>query len=200
LAILGDNQANWRPQEYSYERWGCRLSLQFPVVKLLDYEAHWLELEQSDSPFAVLVMAHLWTQATTQDLAGRLRWKLSLIKRMYELGYSRDKIFQLFDLIDRLMALPPDLDLDFKAELKRFEAEQEMRYITSIERIGIAEGIKQSIATVLKTRFQDVPPQLVEQLNQIYDREHLNSLLKKAITTESIVEFQQQLSQENTEI
>lgn len=200
LAILGDNQANWRPQEYSYERWGCRLSLQFPVVKLLDYEARWLELEQSDSPFAVLVMAHLRTQATTQDLAGRLRWKLSLIKRMYELGYSRDKIFQLFDLIDRLMALPPDLDLDFKAELKRFEAEQEMKYVSSIERIGIAEGIQQSIATVLKTRFQDIPPQLVEQLNQIYDREQLNYLLEKAITTESIVEFQQQLSQDNTEI
>lgn len=33
LAILGDNQANWRPQEYSYGRWGCRLSLQFPIVK-----------------------------------------------------------------------------------------------------------------------------------------------------------------------
>lgn len=57
LAILGDNQPSWRSQEYSYGRWGCRLSLQFPIVKLLDYEARWLELEQSDSPFAVLVMA-----------------------------------------------------------------------------------------------------------------------------------------------
>ena len=57
LAILGDNQQSWRSQEYSDGRWGCRLSLQFPIVKLLDYEAHWLELEQSDSPFAVLVMA-----------------------------------------------------------------------------------------------------------------------------------------------
>ncbi|BAY80350.1 hypothetical protein NIES25_68380 (plasmid) [Nostoc linckia NIES-25] len=109
LAILGDNQANWRPQEYSYGRWGCRLSLQFPIVKLLDYESRWSELEQSDSPFAVLVMAHLRTQATTQDLAGRLQWKLSLIKRMYELGYSRDKIQQIFRLLDRLMTLPPEL-------------------------------------------------------------------------------------------
>ncbi|MHC5939362.1 RpnC/YadD family protein [Nostoc sp.] len=199
LAILGDNQANWRSQEYSYERWGCRLSLQFPIVKLLDYEAHWLELEQSDSPFAVLVMAHLRTQATTQDLAGRLRWKLSLIKRMYELGYSRDKIFQLFRLLDRLMTLPPDLDLDFKAEFERFEAKQEMRYITSIERIGIAEGIQQSIAQVLETRFKDVSPELIEQLNKIYDNPRLKHLLEKAITTESIVEFQQEFSQENTE-
>ncbi|MBE9200793.1 MULTISPECIES: Rpn family recombination-promoting nuclease/putative transposase [unclassified Nodularia (in: cyanobacteria)] len=199
LAILGDNQPSWRPQEYSYGRWGCRLSLQFPIVKLLDYEARWLELEQSESPFAVLVMAHLRTQATTQDLTGRLRWKLSLIKRMYELGYSRDKISQLFRLLDRLMTLPPDLDLNFKTELKRFEAEKEMRYITSIERIGIAEGIQQSIAKILKLRFQDVPPELVEQLNKLYDIESLNQLLEKAVTTASIAEFQQELNQDGVE-
>ena len=199
LAILGDNQPSWRSQEYSYERWGCRLSLQFPIVKLLDYEARWLELEQSDSPFAVLVMAHLRTQATTQDLTGRLRWKLSLIKRMYELGYSRDKISQLFRLLDRLMTLPPDLDLNFKTELKRFEAEKEMRYITSIERIGIAEGIQQSIAEVLEARFNHVPPELVEQLNQIYDHARLKPLLKKASITRSISEFQQELNQDGVE-
>ncbi len=199
LAILGDSQASWRPQEYSYGRWGCRLSLQFPIVKLLDYEPRWLELEASDNPFAVLVMAHLRTQATTKDLTGRLRWKLSLVKRMYELGYSRDKILQLFDLIDRLMALPPNLDLNFKTELQRFEDEQKMRYVSSIERLGKTEGIQESIAKVLKTRFQNVPPELVEQINQIYDNERLNHLLEKAITTGSISDFQQQLSQENTD-
>ena len=198
LAILGDSRASWRPQEYSYGRWGCRLSLQFPTVKLLDYQPRWLELEASDNPFAVLVMAHLRTQATTKDLTGRLRWKLSLVKRMYELGYSRDKILQLFDLIDRLMALPPNLDLNFKTELQRFEAEQKMRYVSSIERLGISEGIQQSIASIVEARFNYVPPELVEQLNQIYDNESLKRLLKQAMTTISIAEFQQQLSQENT--
>ena len=199
LAILGDSQASWRPQEYSYGRWGCRLSLQFPTVKLLDYEPRWSELEQSDNPFAVLVMAHLRTQATTKDLTSRLRWKLSLIKQMYELGYSREKILQLFDLIDRLMTLPPDLDLNFKTELKQFEDEQKMRYVSSIERLGISEGIQQSIASIVEARFNYVPPELVEQLNQIYDNERLKRLLKQAMTTISIAEFQQQLSQENTD-
>jgi hypothetical protein len=199
LAILGDNQANWRPQEYSYERWGCRLSIQFPTVKLLDYQPRWSELEQSDNPFAVLVMAHLRTQATTKDLTGRLRWKLSLVKRMYELGYSREKILQLFDLIDRLMTLPPDLDLNFKTELKQFEDDKKMAYITSIERLGIAQTLQKSIVKIIKTRFQDAPSQLAEQINKIYDHEQLNQLLEEAITTGSISDFQQQLSQENTD-
>ncbi len=198
LAILGDNQASWRPQEYSYGRWGCRLSLQFPIVKLLDYESRWLELEQSDSPFAVLVMAHLRTQATTQDLTLRLQWKLSLIKRMYEVGYSREKILQLFRLLDRLMTLPPELDLNFKAELDRFEAEQQMTYMTSIERIGRAQTLQESIAEVLEARFNNVPPELIEQLKKIYELDRLKQLLRQASITGSISEFGQQLSQENT--
>ncbi|MHC5748066.1 MAG: hypothetical protein ACYTXT_40680 [Nostoc sp.] len=40
---------------------------------LFQYEAYWLELEQSDTSFAVLVMAHLRTQAINQDFAGRFR-------------------------------------------------------------------------------------------------------------------------------
>ena len=198
LAILGDNQASWRPQEYSYERWGCRLSLQFPTVKLLDYQPRWSELEQSDNPFAVLVMAHLRTQATTKNLTGRLQWKLSLIKRMYELGYSRDKILQLFDLIDRLMALPPNLDLNFKTELQRFEDDKKMAYITSIERLGIAQTLQKSIVKIIKTRFQDAPSELVEQINKIYDHERLNQLLEQAITIGSVPDFQELLTQENT--
>ncbi|WP_235335124.1 hypothetical protein [Aphanizomenon flos-aquae] len=173
------------------------MSLQFPIVKLLDYQPRWSELEQSDNPFAVLVMAHLRTQATTKNLTGRLQWKLSLVKRMYELGYTREKILQLFDLIDRLMALPPNLDLNFKTELKQFEDDKKMAYITSIERLGIAQTLQKSIVKIIKTRFQDGPSELVEQINKIYDHERLNQLLEQAITIGSVPDFQELLTQEN---
>jgi len=144
-------------------------------------------------------MAHLRTQATTQDLTGRLQWKLSLIKPMYEVGYSRDKILQLFRLLDRLITLPPELDLNFKAELDRFEAEQQMTYMTSIERIGRAQALQESIAEVLEARFNNVPPELIEHLKKIYALDRLKQLLRRASITESISEFGQQLSQENTD-
>jgi hypothetical protein len=38
LAVLADEQANWRPSSYRYQLGGCRVSLEFPVAKLLDYE------------------------------------------------------------------------------------------------------------------------------------------------------------------
>ncbi len=35
LAILSDTNPNWHPQQYKYELFGCKVSLDFPTVKLL---------------------------------------------------------------------------------------------------------------------------------------------------------------------
>ena len=86
LAVLGDEQESWRPSAYGYELGGCRVSLEFPIVKLLDYEVRWDELEQSKKPFAILVMAHLKTKATTGDYSAREQWKWRLVRGLYERG------------------------------------------------------------------------------------------------------------------
>jgi len=36
LAVLGDERSGWRPEQFGYELWGCRVGLTFPTVKLLD--------------------------------------------------------------------------------------------------------------------------------------------------------------------
>ncbi len=36
FAILGDTQADWRPNAYGYALWGCEVGIRFPVVKLID--------------------------------------------------------------------------------------------------------------------------------------------------------------------
>jgi len=38
------------------------MRLEFPILKLSDYESRWDELENSTNPFAVMVMAHLKTR------------------------------------------------------------------------------------------------------------------------------------------
>ena len=39
LAILGDERSTWRPGAYQSSKWGCRVEFEFPIVKLLDYQA-----------------------------------------------------------------------------------------------------------------------------------------------------------------
>jgi hypothetical protein len=139
LAILGDDRSTWRPTTYHSGRWGFEVTCTFPMVKLLDYEASWEDLENSQNPFAVAVMAHLKTKETQQDPQSRKEWKFRLTRRLYEGGWERQDIMELFAFLDWLMELPPPLKQEFKAELQQYEEERQMRYVTSIEQMAREE-------------------------------------------------------------
>ena len=64
LAILTDTNRHWRPDHYEHEVFGCRVRLDFPVAKVLDYEPRIAALEQDENPFALVVLAHLRTRQT----------------------------------------------------------------------------------------------------------------------------------------
>lgn len=143
LAVLGDVHPDWRADGFGYRRWGCEMQLRFPVVKLLDFA--WEKLEQSDNPFAVLVMSHRKAQETAGDAYSRYRWKLMLVKRLYERGYQRKDILELFRFIDWLLQLPRALEDNLWQELQVYEETNRMTYITSVERIGLEKGLEQGI-------------------------------------------------------
>ncbi|MEH2094754.1 hypothetical protein [Nostoc sp.] len=142
-------------------------------------------------------MAHLKTKATQRNPQNRLQWKLSLVRRLYERGYSRKDIRELFRFIDWIMVLPKELALSFKTEVRSYEEADRMRYVTSIERLakeeGIVETARESIITVLETRFGEVPSSIVEVINGIEEPSVLKMLLKNAIAIPSTTEFQQVL-------
>ncbi|MGK7875401.1 MAG: transposase [Xenococcaceae cyanobacterium] len=187
LAILADSEKSWRPTEYRYEIWGCRVLLQFPMVKLLDYQDKWSELEKSTNPFAAIVMAHLKTQATRKAPEQRLEWKVSIVKSLYQKGYNRGEIRELFRVIDWMMTLPRSWSRGFREEIRRYEEENQMRYVTSIESLAREDDI----IDILETRFEDVPSELVEMLDRINDASQLKMLLKRAVTIGSLSEFRE---------
>ena len=140
LAILCDSDKDWRPSEYNLTTFGSSLQFNFTSVKLLDYEARWDELEASQNVFATIVMTHLKAQETKRNPAARKQWKLALIKRLYERGYDRSAILNLFTFVDWIMILPELIKVEFWQELKVYEEDRKMRYITSVEQIGYDRG------------------------------------------------------------
>ncbi|NJR50658.1 MAG: cytosolic protein [Leptolyngbyaceae cyanobacterium CSU_1_3] len=148
LAILGDERDSWRPQPFSEELWGCRASFEFPIVKLLDYAPRWDELEVSRNPFAIAIMAHLKTKETRNDAQARKDWKFRLTRRLYEQGFERQDILNLFRFLDWMMELPEGLKQSFRAELEQYEQERHMPYVTSIEQMGIEKGRQEERETI----------------------------------------------------
>jgi hypothetical protein len=141
FAVLGDDNPHWLPESYSYRRWGVEAGLRFPTVKLLKYAARRTELEASDNPFASVVMAHLDTQETRQDMGQRKARKFGLVKRLLERGWDAEKVRQLFRLVDWLIELPKSLGKEYWQQVTRYQKEKHMPYITTPEQIGLERGL-----------------------------------------------------------
>ncbi|MFN8488474.1 MAG: DUF4351 domain-containing protein [Caldilineaceae bacterium] len=140
FVILADDTANWHPRRFGYRLLGTTAILRFKTAKLLDYAKRWAELEQSQNPFAIVVMAHLKVLETRRDAQLRLFWKWTLTRLLYERGYARKTIIDLYRFLDWLILLPIEWQRKFRDDLAHYEEERNMPYITTIERMGIEKG------------------------------------------------------------
>jgi len=93
------------------------------------------------------------------------------------------------------MSLPAELEQEFQQELNQYEEEKRMPYITSVERMGMEKGMRESVIDVLEIRFENVSSELVDEISQIQDTSLLKNLLRQAITLDSISDFQGYLNQ-----
>ncbi|MGP8330425.1 MAG: hypothetical protein ACT6FF_08945 [Methanosarcinaceae archaeon] len=143
IAILADNTASWNPEPFKYGMWGSSMGLDYIKTKLLDYKVKWSYLEKEENPFAIVVMAHLKALETRKDHSLRKQWKTELTKLLYQKGYSKTGVLNLYRFIDWVLTLPEALEKIFLEDLRQYEKEKKMPYITSAERIGRKEGKKE---------------------------------------------------------
>jgi hypothetical protein len=163
LAILCDSNANWRPQQCSLATPGSKLDFEFTAAKLLDYKAQWDALAANPNPFAIVVMAHLKAQETRNRAKERKNWKFWLVRSLYEKGYNRGQVLDLFKFLDCILGLPAGLDNSFWKDLKTYEAEKQMTYITSVEKIGFKRGQEAGLQKGIQTGKQEVAMSMLEE-------------------------------------
>ncbi|HIK51153.1 MAG TPA: cytosolic protein [Oscillatoriales cyanobacterium M59_W2019_021] len=212
LAVLGDDRPNWRPDEFGYELFGCQIRFQFPIVKLLDYQPQWSVLDDSFNPFATVVMAHLTAKETTRDRSARKAWKLALTRRLYEKGYQRQDVINLFRFIDWMMTLPAELEREFWQEIIQEEEARRMPYLTTIERIALEEGREEglvegrletllmAIKLFLRFKFGTAGSEyFAEEFSEIQNVELLQEILTELPELETLDELHQRLNSEEEE-
>ncbi|MBI4860506.1 MAG: hypothetical protein HY815_09615 [Candidatus Riflebacteria bacterium] len=185
LAVLCDDDPDWRPDRFGYERWGSSHDFRFLMVKLIDLRSDEAALESNRNVFAPIVLAQLKASETRRTPDERRRWKVRLVKGLYDRGLSAEKVRQLFRLIDWMMELPKDQELEFRAEIDRFEEDRKMPYVTSVERLareegerdgwekGQKEGLREGILLALEVKFGEASHRLLAKIQAIQD---VNSL------------------------
>lgn len=93
------------------------------------------------------------------------------------------------------MVLPKPLEISFKQEFKRIQEEGRVPYITDIELDGMIINARESVITALEARFGVVPAEISERLEAIDNINVLKDILKQAVTTISVQEFQVKLNE-----
>jgi hypothetical protein len=188
LAVLADDDPDWRPTDFRSNLFGCEAGIRFPAVKLLDFAAHEAMLEASINPFAQVVLAHLKARQTHGDPAGRHAWKVRLVRNLYERGFSPKDVRELFRVIDWMMELPPALVNVFWQEMDKIQEEKRMPYVTSIERLALRRGMCRGIESLLRVRFGDEGLQLMPEIREIHEEEKLEEILQALETAASLDE------------
>ena len=168
VAILADDSPTWRPGPFRYGMWGATMGLDYLTTKLLDYKEKWAYLEREDNPFAIVVMAHLKALETRKDHSLRKQWKTELTRLLYEKRYSKAAIINLYRFIDWVLTLPEALEEIFVEELKAYEKEKNMPYVTNAERIGRKKGKQEGrqetvIALVRKAGKKGMSEEMIAQ-------------------------------------
>jgi hypothetical protein len=140
IGVIADQSRKWRPNHWAQNVMQCRVQFDFPIVKLNDFEDRQVELEASDNPFATVILAHLLSQASAKQPEARFRFKIELIRRLYDKLWDAEDIRRLFRFIDWVLDLPQAFALQFKERVHQIELEKQMPYITSIEKLAKLEG------------------------------------------------------------
>jgi hypothetical protein len=188
LAVLADDDDQWRPDEFRQSRFGCESVLRFPTVKLRDFATQEADLEASLNPFSKVVLAHLKTRQTQGDPSTRQVWKLRLMRGLYESGLDAKDIRELFRVVDWLMALPPALEEALWQDLSQIQEEKRIPFISTPERVGRRIGMRIGIKTILKMKFGEAGLALMPEIQQIYAEEQLQAILDLLETATSLDE------------
>ena len=167
LAVLADEHKEWKPTSYGFTVLGCRHILEFPVAKLTDYAEKVDELLASDNAFGLITVAHILTQQTRKQYQERYEAKLRLVRLLYKRQWDKQRVIDLFSVLDWLMQLPEWLNSQVWQELETIEESKKVQYITSVERIGMAKGIaKGRIEGRVEGRVEGVSRLLRRQLER----------------------------------
>lgn len=132
---------------------------------------------------------------TRQDSEVRKRWKLYLTKQLYEKGYQREDIINLFHFIDWVMRLPEELENSFWEEVTEYEENKKMPYVTSVEQRGIQKGIREGILegieALLEVKFGAESNKLLPEISQIQDVDVLRAILAGVKTKNTLEEIRE---------
>jgi len=144
IAVFAEDKPNWMPNEYKYQFSQTELIYRYPVYKILDQDE--AELQQSDNPFAMVVLAALYalrSKKTDEEL--KLHFKLELTSLLFKKGYEATKIKSVFHFVNTLIKMNDELtQARFFEEAKKMATlNKKVELLSDFEEVAMRKGRKE---------------------------------------------------------
>ena len=132
-----------------------------------------ISLLASENAFCLITAAHILTRQTRKEHQERYEAKLRLVRILYKRHWDKQRVIDLFKVIDWLMTLPVWLETQIWQAIETIEEHKNVKYIASVERIAIAkgrvegrlEGESKLLKRLLERRFGSLPAWAIESLS-----------------------------------
>jgi len=143
LALLTDDDKNFRPDSFEDDSGDSRHTLKYTLTKLIDYKGREAELDMSGNPFALATLVYLAKYehekaAKTPDAGGAAsnewEWKLNLVKGMYKKGFDAATIREMKDFIDLVAPLRTEDEFVLADLIYKYEEEINMPVLTNYQK------------------------------------------------------------------
>jgi hypothetical protein len=206
VAILGDEDPDWNPEVYHWQKDGCALTFKFRTIKLLKWRGKEQELLQHDNPFALFVLAHLLILPTQDDEETRAGWKLRLWQRACQHKMEEQDRNTLLRLIDWMLLLPQERNRALLRQFGEWRKENPMPFISVFEQEILDQKQEildqkqqlltkdqqhrdtclRAIALGLKLKFQAAGQELFAEVQKQTDLDWLQRFLGRIETADSL--------------
>jgi hypothetical protein len=124
-----------------------------------------------------------------KDGATRKDVKVALIRLLYERGYSREQVVQLFIIIDWMLQLPSALEPEFVQAVYAIQEEKHMPYVNTIERYerakAVHEGVEGTLRKQITLKFNELPDWADKRIASASDAQ-LDDWVAQILTADSL--------------
>ena len=148
LAIYTHDVESSQPDRYEERFYGMSLVYKFPIYKTIEQDE--AKLEAETNPFATVILAGLYALKAKEDEEKRFKFKQRLSKLLFQKGWKRARIIELFYYIDNIITLKDEeknriVMNEFENEMNEEETEMkftfdETNYAQVLRRKALAEG------------------------------------------------------------
>ncbi len=179
LAILTDGQATWRPDHYRHDFWSSSVAFEYPIVKVLDWQGREGELATLANPFAQVLLAQLSSLTARAQIATLAEtWRI-VMRRLLRAGYTDQQSNAVLTFLERIMALPEDVEASLEAEFAETEGTTMTQLMNRWARRGWEQGLSEGrtegrtegqqelVLGLLEQQCGPLPPTIVEQVRRL---------------------------------